>query len=113
MAKRNLEAETPTKAFCNQVKKSKKKAKLQCLLQECRLTPEEQNSNPHQKQYTEITGQHKIKAQVREFYGRLYNFQPTNPDKNEILNAIGPENVKTLHPHELEHTEKEITMNEI
>ena len=41
MAKRNLEAETPTKSFCNQVNKSKKKVKLQCLLQERKLTPEE------------------------------------------------------------------------
>ena len=32
MAKRNLEAETPTKSFCNQVNKSKKKVELQCLL---------------------------------------------------------------------------------
>ena len=65
MAKLNLEAETPTKSFCNQVNKSKKKVKLQCLLQECKLTPEEQNANPQQKQYTEIFCQHKIKAQVR------------------------------------------------
>ena len=65
MAKRNLEAETPTKSFCNQVKRSKKKVKLQCLLQERKLTPEEQNTNPHQKQYTEIFCQHEIKAQVR------------------------------------------------
>ena len=113
MAKKNLKAETPTKTFCNQVKKLKKKAKLQCLLQERKLTPEEQNANPQQKQYTEITCQHKIKAQVKEFYGRLYNFQPTNPDKNEIMNAIGPQNIKTLNPQELENTEKEITMNEI
>ena len=65
MAKRNLEAETPTKLFCIQVNKSKKKVKLQCLLQECKLTPEEQNTNPHQKQYTEIFCQNKTKAQVR------------------------------------------------
>ena len=71
MAKHNLEAETPTISFCNQVNKSKKKVKLECLLQEHKLTPEEQNTNPHQKQYTEIFFQNKIKAQVREFYGRL------------------------------------------
>ena len=65
MANQNLEAETPTKSFCNQVKKAKKKVKLQCLLQERKPTPEEQNSNPHQKQYTEISCQQKIKAQVR------------------------------------------------
>ena len=59
MAKRNLEAETPTKSFFNQVNK------LQCLLQERKLTPEEQNANPHQKQYSEIFCQNKIKAQVR------------------------------------------------
>ena len=41
MAKCNLEAETPTKSFCNQVNKSKKRVKLQCLLQERKLTPEE------------------------------------------------------------------------
>ena len=113
MAKRNLKAETPTKTFCNQVKKSKKKAKLQCLLQERKLTLEEQNSNPQQKQYTEITCQHKIKAQVKEFYGRLYYFQPTNPDKEEIIHAIGAQNIKTLNTHELENTEKDITMAEI
>ena len=52
MAKHNLEAETPTKFFCNQDNKSKKKVKLQCLLQEGKLTPEEQNANPQQKQNT-------------------------------------------------------------
>ena len=46
IAKRNLVAETPTKAFCNH---SKKRTKLQCLLQERKLTPEELNANPHQK----------------------------------------------------------------
>ena len=50
---------------------------------------------------------------MREFYGRLYNFQPTNPDKDQILDAIGIENIKTLNPHELEQTEKEISMAEI
>ena len=54
MAKKNLGAETPTKSFCNQVNKSKKKFKLQCLLQESKLTPDEQNASQHQKQYTEI-----------------------------------------------------------
>ena len=62
MAKRNLEAETPTKAFCNQVRKAKNRAKLQCLLQERQPTAEEQNANPLRKQYNEITCQHKIKA---------------------------------------------------
>ena len=50
IAKRNLEAETPTKSFWNQVNKSKKKVKLQCLLQERILTTEEQISNPNQEQ---------------------------------------------------------------
>ena len=113
MAKHNLETETPTKSFCNQVNKSKKKVKLQCLLQERKLTPEEQTANPYQKQYTEIFCHNKIKAQVREFYGKLSNLQPTNPDKDQILNAIGIENIKTLNPHELEQTEKEISMAEI
>ena len=99
MAKCNLEAETPTKSFCNQVNKSKKRVKLQCLLQERKLTPEEQIANPNQKQYTETFCQNKIKTQVREFYGKLYNFQPTNPDKDQILNAIGIENIKTLNTH--------------
>ena len=67
MAKRNLEAETPTKTFCNQVNKCKKKVKLQCLLQERKLTPEEQKQNPQQKQYTETFCQHEIKAQVKKF----------------------------------------------
>ena len=31
MAKRNLEAETPTKAFCNQVNKAKKESKTSML----------------------------------------------------------------------------------
>ena len=110
MAKRNLEAETPTKSFWNQVNKSKKKVKLLCLLQERKPTPEEQNTKPQQKQYIEIFCQHKIKAQIREFYGRLYNFQPTNLDRDQIIDAIGLENIKTLNPHELEQTEKEITM---
>ena len=60
MAKWNLEAETPTKSFCNQVNKSKKKVKLQCLLQERKLTPEEQLANPNQKQNVNIFCQNKI-----------------------------------------------------
>ena len=71
IAKRNLEAETPTKSFCNQVNKSKKKVKLQCLLQERKLTPEEQIRNPQQKQHTEIFCQHKIKAQVTPMKNKL------------------------------------------
>ena len=113
MAKRNLEAETPTKSFCNQVNRAKRKAKLQCLLQERNLTQAEIDTNPQQKQYTEIFCQQKIKEQVKEFYGRLYNFQPTSPDKDAILDAIGPQNVKTLNPHEIEQTESNITMSEI
>ena len=77
------------------------KVKLQCLLQDLKLTPEEQNTNPQQKQYTEIFCRHKIKAQVKEFYGRLYNFQPTNPYKDQIIYAIGLDNIKTLNLHEL------------
>ena len=79
MAKCNLEAETPTKSFWNQLNKSKKKVKLQCLLQELKLTPEEQIVNPNQKQYTDIFCQNKIKAEVRNFFGKLYNFQPKKP----------------------------------
>ena len=39
----------------------------------------------------------------------MYNFQPTNPDKDKIINAIGIENIKTLNPHKLEQTEIEMT----
>ena len=110
MAKCNLEAETPTKSFCNQVKKSRKKVKLQCLLQKRKLTPEEQIANPNQKQYVETFCQNKIKAQVREFYGKLHNHKPTNPDKEQILKEIGAENIKTFTPKELEKTLKNISM---
>ena len=57
--------------------------------------------------------QNKIKAQVREFYGQLYNHKSTNPDKEQILKEIGAENIKTLTPKELEQTEKNISMAEI
>ena len=72
---KKLEAETPTKALCNQVKNSKKKVKLQCLLQECKLTPDELLANPNQKQYVEIFCQNKIKDQVRDF---MQSFITTN-----------------------------------
>ena len=65
MAKRNLEAETPTKSFCNQVNKAKKKVKLQCLLQERNLTQAEIDTNPHQKQYTEIFCQERQERYVK------------------------------------------------
>ena len=48
-----------------------------------------------------------------KFYDRLYNFQSTNPDKDQIIDAIGLENIKTLNQHELDQTEKEIPMAEI
>ena len=37
----------------------------------------------------------------------------TSPDKEEIINAVGIDNIKTLNPQELELTEKEISMNEL
>ena len=61
MANRNLEAETPTKNFCNQIKKSRQKAKLACLLKERKLTPAETLDDPSQKQYEEILSQIQIK----------------------------------------------------
>ena len=72
MAKRNLEAETPSKNVCNQIKKSKQKAKLTCLMQERDPTPEELIDNPTQKQYEEIFSQVKIKDHVKNFYSALY-----------------------------------------
>ena len=113
MAQKNLEAETPTKAFCNQINKAKKRIKLSCLLQERKLTPQENLTDPTQKQFEEIFCQTKIKTQVRDFYANLYNHRPTNPDKDKILKAIGKDNIKTLMPEELVETEKQITMNEI
>ena len=65
MARRNLEAETPSKNFCNQIKKSKQKAKLTCLFQERNPTPEEAIENPTQKQYEEISSQAKNKNHVK------------------------------------------------
>ena len=49
MAQHNLEAETTTKNFCNQVNKAKQTVKLTCLLQERKLTPEETLADPTQK----------------------------------------------------------------
>ena len=43
----------------------------------------------------------------------MYNHKPTNPDREEIENTIGKNNIKTLTPEELVETEKQITMNEI
>merc|ERR1712082_345994 len=113
MAQKNLEAETPTKAFCNQMNKVKKRTKLTCLLQERKLTPQEQETNPTQKQIEEIFCQSQIKTKVRDFYANLYNYRPTEPNIEEIREAIGKENIKTLTPEELSQTEKEITMEEI
>merc|ERR1712059_42314 len=89
MAQRNLEAETPTKNFCNQINKSRKKVKLSCLLRERKLTAHETLTDTTQKQFEEIFCQTKIKDEVRDFYANLYNFNPTNPDGVEIENAIG------------------------
>ena len=101
-----LKLRPPTKSFCNQVNKSKKKVKLQYLLQERKLTPEEQLSNQNQKQYIEIFCQNKIKNQVRDCYANLYNHRPTSPNKEEILESIGVGIIKTLTPNDLEQTEK-------
>ncbi len=113
MAQKNLEAETPTKAFCNQINKAKKRTKLSCLLQERKLTPQETLTDPTQKQFEEIFYQTKIKTQVRDFYANLYNHRPTNPYREEIENAIDKDNITTLTPEELVETEKQITMNDI
>ena len=113
MAQCNLEAESPTKNFCNQINKSRKKVKLSCLLRERKLTPQETLTDPTQKQFEEIFCQTKIKDEVRDFYANLYNFNPTNPDMVEIENAVGKNNIKTLTPDELIETEKQKTMTEI
>ena len=54
MAKRNLEADTPTKTFCNQINKSREKVKLSRLLQERKLTPQGTLAEPTQNQFEEI-----------------------------------------------------------
>ena len=72
LAKRKLEAETPTKNLCNQVKKSKQKTKLTCLLQERELTPQEFSKHPIQVQYEEIHSQAKIKAKAKDFSTKRY-----------------------------------------
>ena len=36
----------------------------------------------------------------------MYNLQPTSSDKDQIIDAVGLENINTLNPHELEQTEK-------
>ena len=113
MTRKNLDAETPTKNFCNQIRKSKQKAKLTCLLQERPLTPEETLKDPTQKQYEEIFSQTKIKNHVKEFYSSLYAKKPTNPDREEIIHAIGKDNFKTLNPLDLKLTEREISMCEL
>ena len=48
-----------------------------------------------------------------EFYGNLYHHRPTNPNKNQIIDTIGPNNIKTLNNNELQNTEKEVTMQEL
>ena len=98
MAKRNLEAETPTKNFCNQINKSRKKAQLSCLLQERKLTPQETLDDQTQKKSEEIFCQTKIKDKVRDFYANLYNFKPTNPNEEEINNDIGKNYIKNINP---------------
>ena len=85
LANRNLEAETPTKNFCNQVKNSRKKAKLTCLLQERKLTANEFQNDPTQKQYEEIFSKAKIKDHVKNFYTALYAKNPPNLTKLKLL----------------------------
>ena len=90
MAKRNLEAETPTKSFCSQIRKSKERVKLTNLIKERKLTQAEQLADPTQKQFVEIF--------VKDFYSSLYAKKTTNPNSEEILNAVGKDNIKTLNP---------------
>ena len=83
MAQCNLEAETPTKNFCNKGNKSKQKVKLSCLLQERKLTPEKTLTDSTQKQYEEIFSQTQIKIQVKDFYANLYTNRTSNPTRKK------------------------------
>ena len=111
MAKRNLEDETPTKKFCNQIKKFRQREKLTCLLIERKLSRAETPADPIQKQNEEIFSQTKIKNHVKDFYSNLYAKKPTTPNSDEIIKAVGKDNIETLNPQELELTEKEISMS--
>ena len=84
MAERNLETDTPTNSFCNQVNKSKKKVKLQWMLQERKLTPEEQITNPNQKQYGEIFCQNKLKPKLENIMQTFTITNPQTPTKNKF-----------------------------
>ena len=67
MAERNLQAETPTKIVCNQIKRSKEIVKLTHLLKERKLTQAEQLADPTQKQCVQLFSQSKIKDHVKDF----------------------------------------------
>ena len=68
--------------------------------------PQETLTDQTQKQFEEIFSQKKIKSHVRDFYANLFNFKPMNPDRGEIKNSIGRDNIKTPTPDELSEAEK-------
>ena len=46
-------------------------------------------------------------------YSDSYAKRQTNTNKEDILNRIGTQNLKTINPLELQETEKNITMAEL
>ena len=54
MAKRNIEAETTIKNFCNHIKIYKERIKLTHLIKERKLTQAEQQADPTHKQFLDL-----------------------------------------------------------
>lgn len=50
--------------------------------------------------------------EVRYFYKDLYKSRTTNPNYDEIINALGPGAIKLLSQAELQYTERQMTIEE-
>ena len=43
---------------------------------------------------------------IKDFYSSLYSKRDADPNLDEVLEAVGPQNIKTLNSQELGNTEK-------
>ncbi len=93
--------------------KLRKKNKVGSPQEKAQKNSEEQTNHPNSEIHEDIFEQDLIIEEVRSFYHDLYKARTTNPDYEEIVNALGPAAIKKLSDLELRRTEMQITMTEL
>lgn len=108
LAKINQDAETPMCQFHSMVARQEKKVRFVHIKWKDEKTKEEEIAYPNEEFYEDLFTQDAMKEEVYSSYKDLYQHRTSDPDYNEIIDAV-----KTLSEVELQKTEFQITMEEL